>query len=218
MQRRTLLQYAGVGALSLGVTGGVSGTALAGGFDVSFTVGEREVGGEDESVEVDCGTTTTVQGCIVGAQSCHTAELVDYGRDDGDLQFRIETVADGTDCTDHHVAIEYEIRATDLDDRAAAVCVFHDGERVARVDCPDDGDDGDHEDSGDDGDDGDDGPGFDFGDDEEPEFDFGDERDPLEFDFGDERDPPEFDFGNDDEPPEFDFGDERDPPEFDFGD
>ncbi|WP_424016437.1 hypothetical protein ACOZ4N_11035 [Halorientalis pallida] len=226
MQRRTLLRHAAAGALSLGVVNGVTGTALAGGFDVSFHVDDREVGEDDESADVDCGTPTTVEGRIVGDESCLTAELVDYGREDGDLQFRIETVEDAGDCTDHHVAIEYTIRASDLDDPPAGVWVFHDGDRVARVDCTDDGDGHD-----DDTDEDDERPEFEFEDDDEhlefgfedgeqPEFDFGNEADELpDFEFGNEADEgPEFDFGNEaDELPDFEFGNEADGgPEFSF--
>jgi len=208
MQRRTLLKYAGVGTLSVGVASGVTGTALAGGFDVSFEVADRE-SGDDESVDVDCGTPTTVDGRIVGTKSCHTADLVDYGREDGDLKFWIETVEDGHDCTDHHVAIAYTILATGLDDRPAGVCVYHDGDRVARVDCTDDDTDdtADHSDQP---------PEFEFDDEDPPEFDFDVDDDPPAFDFDIDDDPPEFDFDVDDEPPEFDFDIDEDPPEFDF--
>ena len=208
MQRRTLLRHVGAGALSIGVVRGVTGTALAGGFDVSFHVDDRSVGDDDEHVDVDCGTPTTVEGRIVGDESCLTADLVDYGWEDGDLQFRIETVEDASDCTDHHVAIEYTIRASDLDDRPAGVCVYHDGDRVTRVDCSSD----DTEDHADD----EEPPEFEFDDEDPPEFDFDVDEDPPEFDFDVDEDPPEFDFDVDDDPPEFDFDVDEDPPEFDF--
>jgi hypothetical protein len=206
MQRRTLLRYVGAGALSIGVADGVTGTALAGGFDVSFDVEDREVGADDsESVTVDCGMPTTVHGRVVGDESCLTAELVDYSREDGELQFSVGTAETDGDCTDHHVIIEYTIRATELDHRPAGVSVFHDGDRVARVDCTDDSTD-DAADTGDHTDGDDDSPVFEFDADDGPEFHFEDE-DPPEFDFGDDADGgPEFDFSDAaDEGPEFSF-------------
>ena len=217
MQRRTLLKYAGVGAVSVGVANGVTGTALAGCVDVSFEVDDRE-SGDDESVDVDCGTPTTVDGRIVGTKSCHTADLVDYGREDDDLQFWIETVEDGHDCTDHHVTIGYTIHADGLDDEPAGVCVYHDGDRVARVDCADD-------DSDEPADHSDDPPEFDFDDRETPEFDFDIDEEPKfdmdvdegepQFDIDVDEGEPQFDVDVNEEEPEFDF-DVDDEPEFDF--
>jgi hypothetical protein len=227
MQRRTLLRYAGAGALSVGVLAGATGTALAGEFDVDFEVEDRRTDPDDaeERVDVDCGTPTTVRGLIVGEKSCHTAKLADYGREDGELSLYVETVADSDDCTHERVAIEYSVEVSDLDHRPDGVCVYHDGDRVARVDCedhPDEDGKGDDEkdetddDHDEDDDHDDDRRKFEFDvDDEEPEFDFDVDEEEPEFDFDIDEEEPEFDFDVDEEEPEFDF-DIKEEPEFSF--
>jgi len=199
MDRRTLLR-AGSGTLLLGGLGALGvGIATAGDFETEFTLRDRRSGG-DEHVDVTCGTTTTVEGRIVG-DACDTAELADATKDDWTIHLAIET-REATDehCHHGHVSIGYRVTVTDLSRTPDGIVLSHDGTVVRRVQC----DDQDRTRT----------PDPETG--RKTEFGVGEDRETPEFEF-DIEETPEVDMDEDRETPEFQF-DIGETPEFDIPD